>query len=75
MGGKIDTGKAAKMSRKLVSLLSFSSISEKRRCWHLKIKNRQKVKNMLDNKSPCNDILSSVCSLSLQSTHQNPVAA
>lgn len=30
MGGKIDTGKAAKMSRKLVSLLGFSSMSEKK---------------------------------------------
>lgn len=43
MGGKIDTGKAAKMSRKLVSLLSFRSISEKKEM--LAFENKKQAKS------------------------------
>lgn len=79
MGGKIDTGKAAKMSRELVSLLMFQFNIWKKEMLAFENKKQAESKKYaslsLDNKSPCIDILSSVCSFSLQFTHQNPVPA
>lgn len=46
MGGKIDTGKAAKMSTKLVSLLSSSSIPEKKEMLAFENKQQAESKNM-----------------------------